>query len=459
MPPPRKRPRFKIGPGALVTAAFIGPGTITTCTLAGASFGYALLWGMVFSVAATIILQEMAARLGIISHNGLGEALRTHFSKPTAKILTAVLVVSAITIGNAAFQTGNLLGASLGLETLFGPGAATAPGSTAAAAAAAGSTAAAAGSTAAAAGEAAPANSPTFFSSGILTLRLWVAVNAAIAFILLFVGSYKLLEKFLVALVILMSLTFVTTAVIVAPALPALLKGMFVPTIPAGAVLTLVGLIGTTVVPYNLFLHASAVQERWHSPSDLPEARWDISVSMILGGVISMAVIVTAAAAFFEAAAGAGTGTGITSGADLARQLEPLAGRWAKYIISIGLFAAGISSAITAPVAAAYATAGIMGWKRDLRSWRFRMVWMFILLAGVTFSMLGFKPVEAILFAQVANGILLPVIAVYLLVVMNSRKIMGDNVNGLLPNILGSIVVLIATGLGIRSILHVIGII
>lgn len=87
------------------------------------------------------------------------------------------------------------------------------------------------------------------------------------------------------------------------------------------------------------------------------------------------------------------------------------------------------------------------------------MVWMFILLAGVTFSMLGFKPVEAILFAQVANGILLPVIAVYLLVVMNSRKIMGDNVNTLLSNILGGIVVLTATGLGIRSILHVIGII
>ena len=430
----KKRPSFRIGPGALVTAAVIGPGTITTCTLAGASFGYALLWGMVFSVAATIILQEMAARLGIISRNGLGEALRTHFSKPTAKILTAVLVVSAITIGNAAFQTGNLLGASMGLETLFSRGE----------------------------------------SSGTLTLRFWVALNAAIAFILLFVGSYKLLEKFLVALVILMSLTFVTTAIIVAPALPALLKGMFVPTIPAGAVLTLVGLIGTTVVPYNLFLHASAVQERWHSPSDLPEARWDISVSMILGGVISMAVIVTAAAAFFGGAAsgtdpGALATTGaaattansaaISSGADLARQLEPLAGRWAKYIISIGLFAAGISSSITAPVAAAYATAGIMGWKRDLRSWRFRMVWMFILLAGVLFAMLGFKPVEAILFAQVANGILLPVIAIYLLVVMNSRKIMGDNVNTLLSNILGGIVVLIAMGLGVRSILHVIGLI
>jgi manganese transport protein len=408
MSPGRKRPLFRIGPGALVTAAFIGPGTITTCTLAGAKFGYALLWGMVFSVLATIILQEMAARLGIISKNGLGEALRAHFSKPAARIVTAILVISAITIGNAAFQTGNLLGASMGLETLF--------------------------------------------TWETLTIRFWVALTASVAFILLLAGSYKLIERVLIALVIIMSLTFLTTAIIVSPELPALLKGMFVPSLPKGSVLTLVGLIGTTVVPYNLFLHASAVQERWHSPSDLPAARWDISVSMILGGVISMAVIVTASAAF------AGTGADITSGTDMARQLEPLAGRWARYIISIGLFAAGISSSITAPIAAAYATAGIMGWKRDLRSWRFRMVWMFILLAGVLFAMLGFKPVEAILFAQVANGILLPVIAVYLLVVMNSRKIMGESVNTLLSNILGGIVVLIAMGLGIRSILHVIGI-
>ena len=421
MTPPRKRHSLRIGPGALVTAAFIGPGTITTCSLAGARFGYALLWGMVFSVIATIILQEMAARLGIISRNGLGEALRIHFSKPIPRLITAILVISAITIGNAAFQTGNLLGASMGLETLFSSGNLT--------------------------GSVDPPG------TGTLTLRFWVAINASAAFLLLLAGSYKLMERVLVALVIIMSLTFLTTAIVVAPDLPAMLRGMFVPSIPQGSLLTLVGLIGTTVVPYNLFLHASAVQERWQSPSDLPAARWDISISMILGGLISMAVIVTAGVAFF------GTGMDVATGNDLARQLEPLAGRGAKYVISIGLFAAGISSSITAPMAAAYATAGIMGWKRDLRSWRFRMIWMFILLAGTLFAMQGFKPLEAILFAQVANGILLPVIALYLLVVMNSRKIMGDNVNTLLSNILGGIVVLTAMVLGLRSILHVIGII
>ncbi|MCI0523540.1 MAG: Nramp family divalent metal transporter [Bacteroidales bacterium] len=406
---PRKPSLFRLGPGALVTAAFIGPGTVTTCSLAGAQFGYALLWGLTFSVMATIILQEMSARLGIITRYGLGEALRAHFSTPAARIVTIILVVSAITIGNAAFQTGNILGASIGMHSLI--------------------------------------------TADALSLRFWVALTAATAFLLLLAGSYKLIERVLVSLVILMSITFLTTAIIISPHLPEILKGMFVPSLPSGSILTLVGLIGTTVVPYNLFLHASAVQERWKDASGLGEARTDISVSVILGGLISMAIVVTSAVAFF------GTGNSVTDASGFAVQLEPLLGRWARLVISIGLFAAGISSSITAPLAAAYATAGIFGWKRDLASWRFRMIWMFILLAGTLFSMLGFRPLEAILFAQAANGILLPVIAIYLLSVMNSRKIMGGKVNSRISNVAGIIVVLIALGLGIRSILHVIGII
>jgi NRAMP (natural resistance-associated macrophage protein)-like metal ion transporter len=405
----KKRRIFRFGPGALVTAAFIGPGTITTCSLAGAGFGYALLWGLVFSVIATIVLQEMSARLGIITRQGLGEALRKQFTAPASRIITALLVISAITIGNGAFETGNILGASIGLQALFGS-----PG---------------------------------------LPVSFWAAITGAAAFILLMAGSYRLIERVLIVLVIIMSLTFLTTAIIVSPQLSDLFKGMFIPSLPKGSVIAVAGLIGTTVVPYNLFLHASAVQERWKNPEDLPEARMDISVSVILGGLISMAIVVTSAVAFF------GTGSTVTGAADLGRQLEPLLGDKAKYFISTGLFAAGISSAITAPLAAAYATTGIMGWKRDLKSWRFRIIWMIILLVGVLFSMVGFKPLEAIVFAQAANGILLPVIAVYLLFVMNSRKVMGASKNSLLSNIAGALVVLTAIGLGMRTILHIFGII
>ncbi|OFY43495.1 MAG: manganese transporter [Bacteroidetes bacterium GWF2_40_14] len=404
-----KKPlRFKFGPGALVTAAFIGPGTITTCSLAGAKFGYALLWGMVFSIIATIVLQEMSARLGIITRQGLGEALRKHFSNPVVKVVTAILVISAIAIGNAAFETGNLLGASLGMQSLV--------------------------------------------SANDINIGVWAIIIGVITFIVLYLGSYKLIERVLIGLVILMSLTFLTTTLVISPPWADILKGMFVPAIPNGSLLALVGLIGTTVVPYNLFLHASAVQERWKNAGDLPEARLDISVSVILGGLISMAIIITSAVAFF------GTDFILKNGSDLGVQLEPVLGSWAKYFIGAGLFAAGISSAITAPLAAAYATSGILGWKRDLKSWKFRAVWILILLTGVTFSVIGFKPIEAIIFAQAANGILLPVIAIYLLWVVNSKKVMGTNTNSLLSNAVGILVVLVALGLGLRSLFHVFGI-
>lgn len=401
-----------LGPGILVTAAFIGPGTITTCTLTGAGFGYTLLWGLVFSVVATIILQEMTARLGIIGQKGLGEALRQQFRNPFLKAIAIILVLSAILIGNAAYETGNILGASLGMIEI---------------------------------------SQVSIINIWGFELQIWGPVIGIIAFALLILGSYKSLERILIALVLLMSVAFISTTIIIGPKLLPILKGMFIPSLPDGSILMLIGLIGTTVVPYNLFLHASVVQEKWKNKSDLSTARTDLLYSVILGGLVSMSVVITAAVAFY------GTNTEIRGASDLASQLKPLLGNWAGIIMSIGLFSAGISSAITAPLAAAYATSGILGWKADLKSWRFKAVWMIILFIGIIFSATGFSPIQAIMFAQVANGILLPVIAVYLLIIMNSKKLLSGYTNNLIQNIIGSAVVLIMIGLGIKSILHVIG--
>lgn len=398
---------YRPGPGILVAAAFIGPGTLTTCTIAGAGFGFALLWGLVFSILATLVLQEMAARLGIITQQGLGEALRKHFNTPLLRLLTIVLVVSAITIGNAAFETGNIMGATLGLSS--------------------------------------------FANDSVLWKNIFVLLIGLLTFLLLYFGTYKLIEKAMVVLVATMGFAFLTTAVIVGPPIVQILKGMFIPGIPTGAILPLIALIGTTVVPYNLFLYASAVQHRWQTKDRLPEARLDMFVSVVLGGLVSGAIVVTAAMAFMY-----DDGTPINA-ADLALQLQPLLGNWSEYFIAAGLFAAGISSAITAPLAAAWATAGIMGWKKDMQSWRFKAIWMFILCTGVVLSLTGIRPIEVILFAQAANGILLPVIAVYLLWVVNSKMVMGQHTNTILSNLLGGVVVLIALGLGLRSLFSVFG--
>ena len=109
-----------IGPGPLVAAAFIGPGTVTLCTLAGVNFGYALLWAMTLSIIATIVLQEMSARLGVITQKGLSETLRDEIKNPAIKSVIIILILSAIVIGNAAYEAGNISGGALGIKTLLG---------------------------------------------------------------------------------------------------------------------------------------------------------------------------------------------------------------------------------------------------------------------------------------------------------------------------------------------------
>jgi Mn2+/Fe2+ NRAMP family transporter len=142
---------------------------------------------------------------------------------------------------------------------------------------------------------------------------------------------------------------------------------------------------------------------------------------------------------------------------DLSHQLTPILGNWSYAFMAGGFFAAGLSSSITAPLAASYATSEILGWNSTLRSPKFRLVWCLVLITGIVFSSLGFKPTLVIMFAQFANGLLLPVLAIFLLWIMNDSKIMGTYVNKRLTNILGFLVIMVTIILGARSILTVIG--
>ena len=142
----------------------------------------------------------------------------------------------------------------------------------------------------------------------------------------------------------------------------------------------------------------------------------------------------------------------------MAQQLEPLLGTSARYFFAAGLFAAGLSSAVTAPLAAAYAVCGALGWSQDMRATRFRLVWMLVLVSGTVFAAIGTKPLAAILFAQAANGFLLPICAGFLLLVMNRRQRLGDYVNHRLINLAGGLVVLVTVALGLLKILRVLGV-
>ena len=394
----------KSGPGTLVAAAFIGPGTVTLCSLAGVNFGFHLLWAMVLSIGATIVLQEMASRLGIISQKGLSEVIRSEIKHPIINKLILLLILSAIVVGNASYEAGNISGGILGLETITGE---------------------------------------FRIVLGNYSLNILSFVVGIIAFILLYIGNYKFLERVLVILVLIMSLSFLITAFLTKPDIFNILKGALIPSFPEGSLLTILGLVGTTVVPYNLFLHASLVKEKWNNPKDLKEVRKDTIVSIALGGLVSMAIIISASSI--------GLGE-ISSAADLAKSLAPLYGDFASYFLGIGLFAAGITSAITAPLAAAYVARGCFGWKSGLKSNQFRAVWFLILSLGVVFSSLGLKPIEIIKFAQVANGILLPVVAGILLWMVNKKVVLGNYVNSKFQNILGFIILIVTIFLGLRGL-------
>jgi len=256
------------------------------------------------------------------------------------------------------------------------------------------------------------------------------------------------LERVLVSLVIVMSLSFLVTALITKPDVLAILQGLFVPSVPSESILTVIALVGTTVVPYNLFLHASLVSEKWNSPNDLKAVKRDTYISIALGGLVSMSIIIAATTI---------QGGEVKNVMDLAKGLQPLYGDAAKYFMGIGLFAAGITSAITAPLAAAYVVNSCFGWKAELKDLKFKLVWMIILGVGVLLMSLGIKPIEVIRFAQIANGILLPAIAIFLLWVVNRTTVMGKYRNTPLQNIFGCIIIGLAIVLGAKSIFKVIG--
>jgi manganese transport protein len=405
---PRERLR-NFGPGALVAAAFIGPGTVTTATLAGANFGYALLWALVFATLATIILQEMSARFGTITQMGLGEALRERLAGSPWRWPLFALIMVALYLGNAAYQAGNLSGAALGIEAITG--------------------------------------------AGEYTFRLAVLFIAVVAGVILWRGNYKQIETTLIALVLLMALAFVATFIVVRPDISEMANGLLLPNIPDGSLLTIIALIGTTVVPYNLFLHASASKTKWEGKENLAAARTDTIVAIGLGGLITIFIVSTAAAGMFA------RGLSVSGASDMALQLEPLFGAFSGYLLGFGFFAAGLSSSITAPLATAYAISEITGIEGGVTSPKFRAISLSVLIFGMMAAMTGIKPITIIVSAQFANGLLLPIIAAFLLFAMNQKAMLGEYANGWKANLAGAAVLVIALGLGLRMVARSLGLI
>ena len=392
--------KITVGPGVMVAAAFVGPGTVTTASVAGASSGVSLLWAVAISVLATIVLQELSIRSALSTNQDLAPLIRQFGHDRGWGVPIALLILCSVGLGNAAYQSGNLAGAAMGLS----------------------------GAT------------PVRFIHAVL-------VTGSFAAGLILVDRYRLLERAMLILVGLMTCLLTGLAVACLPELMTAHRQV-VSNVHAFDATVVLALIGTTVVPYNLFLHATAVRHRWSGIAlvdALRQARIESAGAIVVGGVVTAAIMIVATVVI----------AGDTSRPALEAlqvgidQRFPDNGRWA---MGAGLFAAGLTSAIAAPVAAGWAVCGVMGWNTSSGSKAFKGVALMVLAVGMLFAIFAARPVALIVLAQATNAVLLPLVALVLLAIVNSPLIPHDYRNGwpqnlIVTGVIGVVLLLAATKL------------
>ena len=392
--------KITVGPGVMVAAAFVGPGTVTTASVAGASSGMSLLWAVAISVLATIVLQELSIRSALSTNQDLAPLIRQFGHDRGWGVPIALLILCSVGLGNAAYQSGNLAGAAMGLS----------------------------GAT------------PVRFIHAVL-------VTGSFAAGLILVDRYRLLERAMLILVGLMTCLLTGLAVACLPELITAHRQV-VSNVHAFDATVVLALIGTTVVPYNLFLHATAVRHRWSGialADALRQARIESAGAIVVGGLVTAAIMIVATVVI----------AGDTSRPALEAlqvgidQRFPDIGRWA---MGAGLFAAGLTSAIAAPVAAGWAVCGVMGWNTSSGSKAFKGVALMVLAVGMLFAIFAARPVALIVLAQATNAVLLPLVALVLLAIVNSPLIPHDYRNGwpqnlIVTGVIGVVLLLAATKL------------
>ena len=399
------------GPGMLVAGAFIGTGTITTSIVAGTNNGYTLLWASVtLAIVLVMVLQEMVARLSLATGEPLGVLIRHNIG-----LWASIIAVLAIGGGNIIYSVGNLQGVSLALSGSV-------PGVSGAA---------------------------------------WMAIVTLIYWVLLMLGRYALLEKTIMLLVAVMSVTFLGNMFYVTPDYAALGKGLVIPAFDPSDTMLVLGLIGTTVVPYNLYLHSSGVIERgWHEkPAEFIRLmRFDTFFPVFLGGIVTMSVGVVAAAVLHPLHET--QGLEISGAREMAMSLAPFLGPAAYAFFKIGLFAAAISCMPMAALSAAYVFTQSFGLSTDLKAPAFRIVFSVVTWVPLVFAIGITRPVWTIVMAQTVNGMLLPITVVLILYLINKKNVVGKTFeNGWIANILGGIAVLFCCYIGVINVVSSLGVI
>jgi len=380
-----------LGPGLITANADNDAGGITTYSLAGSQYGYSLLWTLIPITIALIVVQEICARMGAITGKGLSDLIRESFGlKVTVFVLLGLLIAD---LGNTVAE---FSGIAASME-IFGIS--------------------------------------KYFSVPLGALFVWFIVVK---------GSYRKVEKYFLAACF-FYITYVISGIMAHPPWAEVTRMTVVPSfqLNAGYLSMLIGVVGTTIAPWMQFYIQSAVVEKRIKPEQYAMSRYDVIVGCILTDVVAFFIIVACAATIHA------HGVEVKEAKDVAMALGPLAGKWSTWLFAFGLLNASVFTACILPLATAYYICEGMGWQAGIDSSfkeapHFISLYTILIVVGAAIVLIPHAPLMGIMFwSQVANGVLLPFVLIFMLILVNNPRIMGEHVNGKVYNLLSWVTVVV----------------
>jgi Mn2+/Fe2+ NRAMP family transporter len=375
-----------LGPGLIAATAGDDAGGIATYTQVGAKYGYSLLWALLIVTLTLCVVQEMAARLGAATGRGLLDLVREHYDIGWTLCMVVVVLVS-----NGGVIVTEFAGIATAAE-LFGIS--------------------------------------RYLAVPLAALLVWFAVSR---------GTYAAVEKAL----LLMTLAFLAYPVVVVIGHPdwgAVLHGTFVPTIQRDPEYLglLVALIGTTVTPYMQLFQQSSIVEKGVARRHYGPERTDAYAGAIFSNIIAACIVIAAAATLNVAGV-----TELQTAQDAAAALQPVAGQAAQALFGIGLLGASLLAAGVLPLATAYSISEAFGFRKGVnldfrRAPMFLIIFSVLIAVGAALALVpGIPLFDLLIGIQMLNGLLLPIVLLFILLLVNKRRLVGDMRNGMANNVFG----------------------
>lgn len=380
-----------VGPGIITANVDNDAGGITTYSVAGAHYGYGLLWMMPLVAVALIIIQEMSARLGVVTGKGLADLIREGMGVRWTAVILSVLVFA-----NIANTVSEFAGVAASME-IFGVS--------------------------------------KYVSVPLVAIGVWLLIVK---------GSYKPVERiFLVASAI--YLAYVASGFLANPPWGTVLKETVSPSFhfEAGYVTLFITVIGTTIAPWMQFYQQASIADKGLKIAEFAYERLDVVVGALFAIFVAVFITIACAATLYA------NGITIETAQDAALALGPLAGQHAATLFALGLLNASVFSAAILPLSTAYAVCEAFGWESALsRDWKdapiFFSIYTIIIVLGSGIILLPIRSlIEAMLASQTLNGVLLPIILIVMLRLINDKRLMGKYINGRIFNILAWLTVVI----------------